>query len=62
VLVELDLCLEPAALVLVCSVAEAGVGLPASSCLRLSRSSSEILSLIALASFSFLSTTLPHHY
>src|SRR5712692_4832200 len=27
VLVELDLCLEPAALVLVCSVAEAGVGL-----------------------------------
>src|SRR5712691_11908740 len=28
-LVELDLCLEPATLVLVCSVAEAGVGLPA---------------------------------
>jgi len=27
VLVELDLCLEPAALVLVCSVAEAGKGL-----------------------------------
>ena len=27
VLVELDLCLEPAALVLVCSVSEAGVGL-----------------------------------
>ncbi len=27
VLVELNLCLEPAALVLVCSVAEAGVGL-----------------------------------
>ncbi|TMI13191.1 hypothetical protein E6H35_08295 [Candidatus Bathyarchaeota archaeon] len=36
--------------------------LPASSSLRPSRSSSETLSLIALASFSFLSTTLPHHY
>src|SRR2546425_6642944 len=30
--------------------------------LRLSRSSLEILSLIALASFSFSPTTLPHHY